>query len=63
VKKSPKRLSPQMNLSLLNAPATITHDGKQEELTLALIELLINAAHKNARPESEGGSHEFEAHA
>jgi hypothetical protein len=61
VKKSPKRLSPQMNLSLLNAPATITH--KQEELTVALIELLINAAHKNARPESEGGSHEFEAHA
>lgn len=41
----------------------ITSEGKQEELTLALIELLINAAQENAKPESERESHEFEAHA
>ena len=44
--------------------ATILADDKQEELTLALIELLINvAAPENAKPESEGGNLEFEAHA
>jgi len=53
-----------MNLSLLNPSATILADDKQEELTLALIELLINvAAPENAKPESEGGNLEFEAHA
>lgn len=63
MKKSAKQLSPQMHLSLLNPPATIIPDGKQEELTLALIELLIHASQENAKPESEGGSHECEAHA
>lgn len=64
MKKSAKRLSPQMNLSLLNPSATIIPDGKQEELTTALIELLISGAiQENAKPESEGGSHECEAHA
>ena len=63
MKKSTKRLSRQMNLSLLNPPAMITSEGKQEELTLALIELLINAAQENAKPESERESHELEAHA
>lgn len=53
-----------MNLSLLKPSATILPDDKREELTLALIELLINgAAQENSKPESEGGSHEFEAHA
>ncbi len=64
MKKSAKRLSRQMNLSLLNPSATILADDKQEELTLALIELLINvAAPENAKPESAGGNLEFEAHA
>lgn len=64
MKKSAKRLSPQMNLSLLKPSATILPDDKREELTLALIELLINgAAQENSKPESERGSHEFEAHA
>jgi hypothetical protein len=64
VKKSAKRLRRQMNLSLLNPSATILADDKQEELTLALIALLINgAAQENDKPESEGGSLEFEAHA
>jgi hypothetical protein len=53
-----------MNLSLLNAPATILSDKKQQELTTALIDLLIKAyMQENAQPESEGGSLEFEAHA
>jgi hypothetical protein len=63
VKKSAKRLSGQMNLSLLNPPATIIPDGKQGELTLALVELLTSAAQEDAKQESPGGKDEFEAHA
>jgi hypothetical protein len=33
----------QLNLSLLNAYATVVPDGKQGELILALVELLISA--------------------
>jgi hypothetical protein len=57
VKKLAKQLSPQMNLSLLNPPAAATlPDGKQEELSLALIELLISGvAEDNGKPESKGG--------
>jgi hypothetical protein len=63
VKKSAKRLSRQMNLPLLNSPTTIVPNSKQGELTLALVELLISAAQENAKPESQGGSDEFQAHA
>ena len=56
----------QMNLWLPHPPAAIVPGGKQEELTQALMELLINAAQKNAKPtttESEGGNSESETHA
>lgn len=61
MKKSAKRLSGQMNLSLLNPPVTIIPDGKQGELTLALVELLTSAAQEDAK--QEGGRDDFEAHA
>lgn len=63
MKKSAKRLNGQMNLSLLNPPATIVPDGKQEELTLALVELLTSVGQEDAKQESKGGRNEFEAHA
>ncbi len=63
MKKSAKRLSGQMNLSLLNTPATIIPDGKQGQLSRALVELLISAAREDAKQESQGGRDEFEAHA
>lgn len=47
MKRSAKQLKPQMNLPLLNAPATIVPNHKQKELTLTLMELLINAASEN----------------
>jgi len=54
-----------MNLWLPHPPAAIVHGSKQEELTQALMELLINAAQKNeehATAESGGGSSESETH-
>ena len=47
MKRSAKQLKPQMNLPLLNAPATIVPNHKQKELMLTLMELLINAASEN----------------
>ena len=55
----------QMNLWLPHPPAAIVPGGKQEELTQALMELLINAAQKNeehATAKSRGGSSESETH-
>lgn len=63
MKQPTKRLGLQMNLPLLNAPAMMVAGGKQEELTLALTELLIQAAQENAELESRGGSNESETHA
>lgn len=47
MKRSAKQLKPQMNLPLLNAPATTVPNHKQKELALTLMELLINAASEN----------------
>ena len=47
MKRSAKHLKPQMNLPLLNVPATTIPNHKQKELTLTLMELLINAASEN----------------
>jgi len=47
MKRSAKHLKPQMNLPLLNAPAATVPNHKQKELTLTLMELLINAASEN----------------
>ena len=63
MKKSAKRLRGQMNLALLNPPATIIPDDKQGELTLVLVELLTSAAQEDAKQESQGGRDDFEAHA
>ena len=68
MKRSAKSLYPQMNLPLLNVPATTTPDGQQNELTMALMELLIRAAEEeNAHEENEqagnGGEDESETHA
>ena len=46
MKRSAKLLIPQMNLALLEAPATVPGD-KQKELALTLMEILINAAREN----------------
>ena len=64
MKGSAKPLNLQMNLSLLSASATAVPDDKQGELTLALMELLINAAQENVEPQlANGGKNEPKAHA
>lgn len=47
MKRSAKQLKPQMNLPLLNMPATTVPNHKQKELALTLMEFLINAASEN----------------
>jgi hypothetical protein len=55
MKESAKQLRPQMNLPLLNAPATIVPNHKQKELALTLMELLTNAASEdNLVPRANG---------
>ena len=64
MKRGPKLPDLQMNLQLLDPPAAIIPGGKQEELTQALMELLINAAQKaTEHAKTEGGSGESETHA
>jgi hypothetical protein len=68
MKRSAKSLYSQMNLLLLNVPATATGDEQPNELTMALTELLIRAAEEeNAYEENEqagnGGEDESETHA
>ena len=68
MKRSAKSLYPQMNLPLLNVPATATGDEQHNELTMALMELLIRAAEEeNAYEENEqagnGGEDESETYA
>ena len=54
MKRSAKSLYPQMNLPLLNVPATATHDEQQNELAVALMELLLSAAEEeNEHEENE----------
>jgi hypothetical protein len=54
MKRSAKNLQPQMNLPLLNAPAA--RDEQLNELTIALMELLISAAEEqNGQPGNGGG--------
>ena len=68
MRRSATSLSPQMNLPLLNVPATATGDDQPNELTIALMELLISAAEEeNGYEENEqagnGGENESETHA
>ena len=63
MKRSAKRLTPQMNLALLEAPAAVSGD-QQKELLLTLMEILINAAcQSELRPPAQGGQNQpAEAH-
>jgi len=63
MKRLAKPLVPQMNLPLLEAPATVP-GNKQKELALTLIQILINAARENEIvPRVQGGEDErVEAH-
>jgi len=64
MKRYPQRLGPQMKLALFNnPPVTMIPEGKQEELTIALMELLIHAAEENAKLATKGGKDECETHA
>ena len=63
MKRSTKPLYPQMNLPLFNVPATATPDEQQNELTIALMELLISAAEAKSQQPENGGVDESETHA
>ena len=59
MKPSAKGLQPQMNLPLLTAQHPPVLSGDQhKELTLTLVELLINAAHKTFDVPSHGGDND-----
>ena len=52
-----------MNLPLCNVPASASLDEKQNELTIALMELLIRAAEAETEQPGNGGEDESETHA
>ena len=54
MKRSAKPLYPQRNLPLFNVPAIATADEQQNELTSALMELLISAAEAKSEPPGNG---------
>jgi hypothetical protein len=64
MKQSAKSLSPQMNLPLLDVPATASPDEQQHELTIALVELLISVVEQEENEQTEnGGEGESETYA
>jgi hypothetical protein len=63
MKQSAKPLYPQMNLPLFQLPVTATPDEQQNELTIALRELLISAAEAKSEQPGNGGEDESETHA
>lgn len=63
MKRAAKPLNRQMNLPLLDAPA-IAGGEQQKQLTLALVELLVQAAQESLESQLPGGTNEsLEAHA
>ena len=63
MKHSAKSLSPQMNLPLLDV-STASSDEPQNELTIALVELLISVAEQEENQQAEtGGEDESETYA
>jgi hypothetical protein len=62
MKRSAKPLYPQMNLLLCNLPATVTPDEQQNELIMALMELLISAAEAKSEHPGNGGEDESKTH-
>ena len=64
MKQSAKSLSPQMNLPLLDVPATASPDEQQHQLIIALVELLISVAEQEENQQTEnGGEGESETYA
>ena len=61
--RSAKPLSLQMNLPLSNVPPTGNPEDQSEDLTVALMELLIGAAEEQHEPAESGGEDESQAHA
>lgn len=57
-----KPLDSQLNLLLIDAPKTVIPDAKQQELALALVELLIGAVQASHPRGEDGGGDEPEAH-
>jgi hypothetical protein len=62
MKRPAKPLYPQMNLPLFNVPGTAIPGDHQEELTNALMELLIGAAEAKSEP-GNGGEDESQTNA
>jgi hypothetical protein len=63
MKRSAKPLYPQMNLPIVNVPPTAIPEDQQKELTIALMELLINAAVGKIEQQGNGEEDEFETNA
>jgi hypothetical protein len=63
MKRSAKPLSHQMNLALGDVPPTGNLEDQSEDLTVALMELLISAAEEQHEPAENGGEDESQAHA
>ena len=63
MKRPAKPLYPQMNLPLFNVPATATPHEQQNELAIALMELLISAAEAKDEQSKNGGKDESQTHA
>jgi hypothetical protein len=60
--KAPPPPSPQLQLPLLDMPATVIPSDKHGELVLALVELLIGATQATTLPTHDGGVDERETH-
>ena len=63
MKRSAKPLYPQMNLPIVNVPPTAIPEDQQKELTIALMELLINVAVGKIEQQGNGEEDEFETNA
>jgi hypothetical protein len=62
MKPPPPRSSLQLNLPLLQIPASVLSADKQAELVVALVELLLGAVVDPGDIQVDGGDHEREAH-
>ena len=62
MKRSAKLLYSQMNLPLFHVTATATPSEQRNELTSALMELLMNAAEAKSEPPGNGAEDESETY-
>jgi hypothetical protein len=61
VKQSIPKRNAQLNLPLLDVPATVLPDNKQQELVRELVELLMSAANEKLDQPISRGSDESQA--